>query len=285
MLLLSVLVLLVPGCATTTNGHTHGPVEPRPPERARCVEQRHKIVDLTHAIQEAMPIFPGGVPFKKEVVVDYDAGYRAHKFELGENTGTHVDAPAHFFQGKPTISEIAVDELVVPLAVINVSKKVKSDPDYQVSGSDIVDWEGVNGPVPVGSLFVANTGWHKRFQDPAKYLNADAEGVLHFPGFSAEAAKLLMERDVVGLGIDTLSLDHGISKDFATHKVVLAAGKYQVENLANLDDLPDVGATVVVAVLPVVDGTQAQARVLALVPEPDESADSGESAEPIHGSE
>lgn len=89
---------------------------------------------------------------------------------------------------------------------------------------------------------------------------------MHFPGYGADSAEILLVRDVAGIGIDTLSLDHGPSKNFATHVVMLKANKYQVENLANLDALPATGATIVVGVLPVKNGSQAQARVLAFLP-------------------
>ncbi|MEM9539256.1 MAG: cyclase family protein [Cyanobacteria bacterium P01_E01_bin.42] len=102
--------------------------------------------------------------------------------------------------------------------------------------------------------------------DPEKYLNLDADQVMHFPGFGPDSAELLLDRNVVGIGIDTLSLDRGISKKFETHLVMLNANKYQIENLANLDALPPIGATIIVGVLPVKDGSQAQARVLALLP-------------------
>jgi kynurenine formamidase len=260
-----VLVLALGGCSTVTSTHDHP--KPKTPKSQRCSPARQTVVDLTHPMHPDMPYWPGGVPFKMERLVDYDHGYRFHRFEMGENTGTHVDAPSHFVEGKRSIEKLTVDELVVPLAVLDVKQKVKTNPDYQVSGADIVDWEAVHGPVPVGCFFVANTGWHKRFNDVKQYLHQDTEGIMHFPGFSAEAAKVLLERDVVGIGIDTLSIDPGNSKDFAAHKLVLGADKYMIENLANLDAVPELGAIVVVGVLPVSEGSQAQARVIALVPE------------------
>jgi kynurenine formamidase len=265
------------GCATQGSAHVH---EETPHERdarpQRCAAPRFRAIDLSHPLHPGVPVWPGGVPFKMERLSDYDQGYRFHRFDMGENNGTHVDAPSHFVADKRSVAQIPLDELVVPLAVLHVAKKAAKDPDYAILGDDIVDWESANGPVPVGCLFVADTGWHKRFRDPPAYLNQDAEGVMHFPGFSPEAAKLLVERDVVGIGIDTMSLDPGVAKDFPTHKVMLAANKYQIENLANLDKLPDLGATVVVGVVPVVDGSQAPARILALVPEQEEKEGEGE---------
>src|SRR5690606_12170214 len=110
--------------------------------------------------------------------------------------------------------QIPVEELVAPLVVIDVRSKTEHAPDYAIGGNDIVDWEAINGPVPVGSVVVFHTGWHEKFGDPAAYVNQDAEGVMHFPGLSAEAAALLVDRDVLGVGIDTLSIDPGASTTF-----------------------------------------------------------------------
>ncbi len=260
--LMATLSVLLLAC----NGRSHRRALCAPQTANRCWPPPQTVVDLTHQMHETMAYWPGGVPFKMTRLVDYAEGYRLHRFEMGENTGTHVDAPAHFIEGKRTVAQIPPDELVVPLVVIDVRDKTRNNPDYLLSANDVVDWEAAFGEIPVGSLVVANTGWHERFSDPERYINQDDQGVMHFPGFAPEAARLLVERDVAGIGIDTLSLDHGAAKTFATHKIMLDANKYQVENLANLDALPALGATVIIGVLPIVDGSQAQARVLALVP-------------------
>jgi kynurenine formamidase len=260
------------GCVPP-NGHQHAPEPRRGLPAQRCAPTTFDVVDLSHVMHPAMATWPGGVPFEMERLVDYDQGYRTHRFAMGENTGTHLDAPSHFVDGKRSVDKIGVSQLVVPAVVIDIKDKVAADPDYQLSANDVIDWEGAYGSLPVGALVIIHTGWHKRFDDPPRYLNQDAEGVMHFPGCSLEAAALLLERDVVGIGIDTLSVDHGASKDFATHKLVLGANKYMLENLANLEALPISGATVIVGVLPIGDGTQAQARVMALVPQAPEQAE------------
>jgi kynurenine formamidase len=235
-------------------------------ESLRRTIQATKVIDLTHTMHENMPFWPGGVPFKKIRLVDYDQGYQLHKFDMGENTGTHVDAPSHFIKGKRPIDQIPLADLIVPAVVIDVQDKVAAHADYQLSADNVVAWEAKHRPIPAGALVILNTGWYKRFGDGQRYLNMDANKVMHFPGYSKESAELLVQRDVVGIGIDTLSLDHGPSKDFSTHLVMLGANKYMLENLANLDALPSTGATVIVGVLPVQDGSQAQARIFALLP-------------------
>jgi kynurenine formamidase len=225
-----------------------------------------RVVDLTHKLHNDMAYWPGGVPFTKTVLVDYRQGYLLHRFEMGENTGTHVDAPAHFVQGKKGIDELALSELIAPAVVIDVRDKARANPDYQLSARDVEAWEEKHGRIPAGSLVILNSGWHKRFNEPKSYINMDAAKIMHFPGFGADSAKLLVERNVAGIGIDTLSIDFGASKTFDAHLVMLRANKYQIENLANLDALPPTGATMFVGVLPVQGGSQAQARVVAFLP-------------------
>ena len=110
-----------------------------------------------------------------------------------------------------------------------------------------------------------NTGWYKKFTDPEKYINQAQDGTLHFPGFSPESAELLLTRDIAGIGIDTMSLDPGNDLSFPVHKIILSANKYQVENMNNLDAIPATGAIALIGVLPVRDGSQAQARIFALI--------------------
>jgi kynurenine formamidase len=235
-------------------------------DRLRQTIQATKAIDLTHVMHENMPFWPGGLPFKKTRLVDYDQGYQFHKFEMGENTGTHVDAPSHFIRGKRSIDKIPLADLIVPVVVIDVQDKAAAQPDYRLSADAVRAWEARHGAIPAGSLVILNTGWHKRFGDAQLYINMDADKVMQFPGYGKDSAELLVQRDVAGIGIDTLSLDHGPSKDFATHLVMLGANKYMIENMANLDALPPTGATAVIGVLPVQDGSQAQARIFALLP-------------------
>ena len=234
-------------------------------------ELRHQVsatkaVDLSHEMYEGMAYWPGGVPFTMTKLVDYPQGYLLHKFEVGENTGTHVDAPHHFIEDKDAVAQIPLRDLIVPAVVIDIRDKVAGNVDYQLTADDVRAWEAKHGEIPAGALAILNSGWHKRFGSQQDYANQDESGTMHFPGYAKDAAELLVARDVVGIGIDTLSLDYGPAKSFDTHQVMLKANKYQIENLANLDALPPTGASVVVGVLKVRGGSQAQARVIALLP-------------------
>ena len=226
-----------------------------------------RVIDLTQPLYEGMPFWPGTEAIEIKRLADYDQGYRMHKFSMWENIGTHVDSPSHFAasKGKRTIDQLSPAQLVVPAVVINVEEKAQVNSDYLLSVADITAWEGRHGRIKGGTLVLMHTGWHRKFSDAKAYVNQDEEGILHFPGFSVAAAKLLLERNVAGIGIDTMSLDPGNDLSFPVHNVMLAEDKFQIENMNNLDLLPASGATVIIGVLPVRQGSQAQARILGLI--------------------
>ena len=156
--------------------------------------------------------------------------------------------------------------LVVPLAVVDVAAKAAQNPDYLVTPQDLADWEAKNGQLPDNCCVAMLSGWARHVTDAARYAGKDAAGVFHFPGIAAEAADWLMkERRVHGLAVDTLSLDHGPSKDFKTHYLWLPSGRWGLENVANLDRVPARGATLVAGVAKVKDATGGATRVIALV--------------------
>ncbi len=233
----------------------------------RALRGKAAWVDLTHPLHEKTVFWPGGLPFKKTMLADYPQGFRMFKFEMAENVGTHVDAPAHFVRGTPTIDRLPLRQLIGPAAVVDVTEKAGGNPDYRLRVRDLLGWERRNGRIPKGAIVIMRTGWGKRAGDLKRYRNMDARKVMHFPGFSKESAEFLTrEREISGIGIDTLSLDYGPSTDFAVHKIMLGAARFQIENLANLESLPAKGAIVFVLPINVKDGTQAEARVIALVP-------------------
>ncbi|MFQ5839932.1 MAG: cyclase family protein [Candidatus Methylomirabilales bacterium] len=233
----------------------------------RVLTNRARIVDLTYPLSETTQHWPGGVPFRKELAADYDKGYRKFTFSMGEDVGTHIDAPAHFFRGGLTIDKIPLERLIGPAAVLDVRRKVARAPDYCLTIEDLQDWEETHGRIPRGSVVILHTGWGSRWQSVDRYRNMDREGVMHFPGFSGESATfLLRRREIVGIGIDTLSLDFGGSRDFPAHQIMLKAGKFQIENLANVGQLPPSGAVLFAIPLKIVEGPESEGRVFALVP-------------------
>eukprot|EP00656_Telonema_subtile_P024995 TRINITY_DN27132_c0_g1_i1.p1 TRINITY_DN27132_c0_g1~~TRINITY_DN27132_c0_g1_i1.p1 ORF type:complete len:186 (-),score=46.29 TRINITY_DN27132_c0_g1_i1:241-798(-) len=181
------------------------------------------------------------------------------------DVGTHIDSPSHWFVGKRDVSELTLEELTAAGAVLDVTEKVEADPDYALTVEDLVNWEAQYGQIADGSLVVMKTGWSRiGIANHDAYVNGG-----HFPGFSREAAEFLVnERNVVGIGIDTASLDPGThpGADFPVHQIVLGADKYQIENMV-LEDVPEGNQSVFVSLpLKVEGGPEAETRVMAIVP-------------------
>jgi kynurenine formamidase len=224
-------------------------------------------VDLTHALNEKGPSFSPLERYEARLVSTHEAdGYFARVITMPEHFGTHIDAPAHFTPGRWTVDQIPSDRLIRPLVVLDVRSRVEHDPDYQVSVEDIAAWEHANGQIPQGAIVIARTGWDARWNNPREYVNEDSHGVMHFPGYSPDAARFLIEgRNVVALGIDTISVDPGESAGFPVHKIAAGHSVYNIENVANLNDAPASGAHVVVAPTKIEGGSGAPARIFVLL--------------------
>jgi kynurenine formamidase len=226
-----------------------------------------RVVDLSYAINDKLVPWPGDDKvFEAKVNATVEKnGYFTRSFWMLEHYGTHLDAPAHFPPGKATVDQIESKKLFGPAVVLDVRAEAAKDADYLLSSAKIETWEKEHGKIPEGAVVLLRTGWASRWPDVKKYRNQDAQGKMHFPGYSVEAARLLIERNVSGLGCDTLSIDYGASEDFAVHHLVLGAGLYQLENLANLSEVPEAGAFLVVAPIKLEGGSGGPARVFALV--------------------
>jgi len=177
-----------------------------------------------------------------------------------------MDAPAHFPPGKVTVDEIPAKQLMGPAVVLDVRAEGAKDADFQLPAASVEEWEKRHGRIPEGAIVLLRTGWASRWPDAQRYRNQDAQGKMHFPGFSSVAAKLLIERKVSGLGCDTMSIDYGASGDFAVHRLALGAGLYHLENLADLTELPESGAFLIAAPIKLEGGSGGPVRVFALLP-------------------
>lgn len=229
--------------------------------------ENYNIIDLTHIVDENIPLWPDSQRLQRHTHKDYEPNCcRVESYTMAAGTGTHIDAPSHFVKNGRNISDLTIHELIVPACVIDVRQQVASNPDYQIDLADIEIWEKQNGTIPKNSLVLACTGWSARWPDQKSYQNFSDDGMMHFPGFSKEAAELLVIRDVVGIGIDTLSLDAGINTKFSVHHIMLGAGKYQIENLTNLEKLPTTGAIVFALPIKIKNATESSARVVTLIP-------------------
>jgi kynurenine formamidase len=228
-----------------------------------------QVVDLTHNLNDRSPNWEGTEksPFSAKDLgrIDRD-GYYSRIFTTQEHYGTHLDAPAHFAKGMWTVDEIPAERLVRPLVVLNVRAKTNQHSDYEIAVSDIAEYESQHGEIPAGAVVMGYTGWEDRWNSPRAFRNAASDDVPHFPGFSLEAAQFLVKtRNVVGLGIDTMSIDPGASKAYPVHQFTAQESVYQLENVANLGLLPPAGATVVVAPIKLENGSGGPVRLLALV--------------------
>jgi len=227
-----------------------------------------RVLDLSYAINDRLVPWPGDERvFEAKVNASVEKnGYFTRSFWMLEHYGTHLDAPAHFPPGKTTVDQIPTKQMFGPAVVMDVRAESGKDADYQLTFARIEDWEKRHGRIPEGAIVLLRTGWTSRWPDVRKYRNQDAQGTMHFPGFSQEAAKLLIERKVSGLGCDTLSIDHGASSDYAVHHLALGAGLYHLENLADLSELPEIGAYLIVAPIKLEGGSGGPVRVFALLP-------------------
>lgn len=222
-----------------------------------------KLIDLTHTLHKDIPSWDGTCGFRLKNSMEYDQGCRVQEIVMHAGIGTHIDAPAHFVPGGADVAQLPLAQLHVPVIVINVADKAHQD--YFITIDDIVDFEKQYATIATGSLVIGYTGWSQKWSDPVAYRSVDANGAMHFPGWSVEAAELLLARGVVGIGIDTLSPDAG-NVAFPVHHAVLGAGKYIIENVANADQLPPQGASALVMPLKVAGGTESPIRLVAYCP-------------------
>jgi kynurenine formamidase len=227
-----------------------------------------RVVDLTHPLTTGFPTFGGEMQLELETVSTFaEDGYLSNRWRIHEHTGTHLDAPLHFAPEGLSVAEIAAESLIVPAIVVDIREKAQHDADARLTAADLRAFEAAHGLIPAGSAVLMDSGWDVRTADPATFRNADELGVMHFPGFHEDAAAMLLaDRHVVGIGVDTLSLDYGPSIEFPVHRAWLPSNRWGLECLANLGQLPPVGATLFVGAPAVVGGTGAPSRVLALVP-------------------
>ena len=226
---------------------------------------RMPVVDLTQPIGPQTVPWTGSEPLRSRLVSTYEEGRRVlRRIELDEHYGTHVDAPSHFHPGGRHLAFARRRaELVLP-AVVRLPGGCGEDPNFAARArARSRRTSGSTARSRASSLVAACTGWDRYRDDAARYLGSPPR----FPGYAPDAARLLVERSVTAIAIDTLSVDRGIDTACPVHHITSPAGVWHVEGLVGLERLPPTGATVVVGVLPLVEGSGAPARVLALVPD------------------
>ncbi|HXV56781.1 MAG TPA: cyclase family protein [Gaiellaceae bacterium] len=227
--------------------------------------RKGRFADLTHTFRAGFPVFVVGEEPQRETIADYaTSGFYAQRWTFGEHAGTHMDAPGHFVPGGRLSPDIELTELVVPIVVIDISKKAKQDPNAMVELEDVWKFERRHGRIPDGALVAGDSGWAAKVGDPTAFKGGSSFPNYNFPGWSEEAALWLAEkRDITGIGIDTLSLDPGNSSTFPVHVNFLGTDRYGLENMNNLDEIPPRGATAYVGLIPWEEGSGGPCRVIA----------------------
>jgi kynurenine formamidase len=241
-----------------------------------------RVVDLTQPLGPATPViglppmFAASPGVTIDVISRYDdkgPAWYWNTLRFGEHTGTHFDAPVHWITGRDlpdnATDTIAPRRFVGPACVIDVTGDVGRDPDFLLTVARIETWEREHGRIPAGAWVLLRTGWSAR-TDPAAFLNVAADGP-HSPGFAAAASRLLAhDRDVLGVGVETIGTDAGqaatFDPPFPNHTIMHGAGKFGLASLCNLDQLPATGAIVIAAPLKIVNGSGSPLRVLAITP-------------------
>ena len=234
-----------------------------------------KFVDLTHAFSPGIPHWHGFPDEKRETIYWYEKGHGSigegffsETFTLVGQWGTHVDPPAHFIRGLRTVDQITLQEMVLPLAVIDVHTEAAKNPDYTLSLERVKKWEADHGPIPNGAFVAMRTDWSKRWPDSSAMANKDEKGISHYPGWTLAALKYLYEeRKVTASGHETTDTDPGIAtskNDYSLEAYLLGTNHYQIELLTNLDQVPESGALVIVSFPKPKGGSGFPARVFAI---------------------
>lgn len=236
-------------------------------------------IDLTYPFSAETPYWPNNPRgFEMDTLFEgHTHGgyyYSSYSFYAPEHGGTHLDAPVHFAEGKMTVDQIALDQLMGQAIVIDVSAKALKNRDYLIQITDILDWEKKYGHVKEGAMILFRTGYGKFYPDRKTYFGTDKMGeegipLLHFPGLAPDAAQFLAtKRKVKAVGIDTPSIDYGQSKDFFAHRILLGENIPVFENVAHLDQLPDTGIYLIALPMLIKDGSGGPLRIIAGLPRP-----------------
>ena len=238
-----------------------------------------RVVDLSHTLHPDFPAWfvPGEEKafgtktFLPPAIVEVERVFKYEEIQINlnkvsywEHVGTHMDAPNHFSEGS-SVEKIPAEDLVLPLAVIDIKAKAARDPLAQVTLEDVKAWENKNGRIPERACLAMNSGWAHHVNTP-KFKNPNADGAHQQPAFHIDAIKFIMEeRNVVSIAVDTFSFDNLHSPEYDVHYAWLGDERWGIEVVNNLDDVPAVGATIVVGQPKIQGGTGGPNRVMALV--------------------
>ena len=173
-----------PGCRGEPPGRRRWLAQQRPVRLAKGFRDVH---DLTHVFSPRTPVFPAFKPIqirpKFSIAKD---GFFANEVTFDEHTGTHLDAPAHFVANGVTADKLPADKFFAPLAVISIADRAAKNADALLSVDDVLAWEKQHGRLPAGAFVAMHSGWDAKVATADRFLNKDAKGTMHAPGFSEE---------------------------------------------------------------------------------------------------
>ena len=234
-----------------------------------------RAIDLSYPFDAETIYWPTAEAFKLETdfegVTEGGYFYSAYRYSAAEHGGTHLDAPVHFAKGRHSVDQIPLDQLIGPGVVVDVVAQCASDVDYLVGVTDLQKWEKQHGKIEPGSIVFLRTGFGKFYPDKRKYLGTDERGAaavpkLHFPGLDPEAARWLSQNRLIkAIGLDTASIDRGQSTTFDSHRILFEKNIPAFENVANLDQLPSKGFSVIALPMKIKGGSGGPLRIIALL--------------------
>jgi kynurenine formamidase len=233
----------------------------------RAMLGKSQIVDLTHPVAEPASLPAGQERARPGALGEGEASSSPQRLPSSAELGTHLFLPAIVLKGKPTVATMPPRDLLAQAVVVDIVAKAAALAEYRVTPEDFQAWERRHGRIPKGSVVLVHTGWGRRWNDPARYMNLDAQGVARVPWISTAAATFLVGgREIRGVGLDSYVPEGMTGQGGAdATRQLLHAGKWQLANLANLDRLPPKGAKLVVAPLRL-DAGSAPVRVIAILP-------------------
>ena len=234
-----------------------------------------RIVDLTYAFDANSVYWPTAEQFKLETdfegMTDKGYFYSAYRYSAAEHGGTHLDSPVHFAKGRVSVDQLPLEQLMGSAIVVDVTAKCATNPDYLVSVADFENWERRYGRIPAGTIVLLRTGFGKFYPDAKKYLGTDERGAaavakLHFPGLDPAAARWITQnRSIKAIGLDTASIDYGQSTLFESHRILFEKNIPAFENVANLDQLPVKGFSVIALPMKIKGGSGGPLRIVAIL--------------------
>lgn len=230
-------------------------------------------LDLTHNVSKEIPYFSSFKPLETSTLFTVEKdGFLTKEYSLVSQYGTHIDAPVHFCSGNRFLEEFSLKKFILPLFVLHKEKEVSENSDYEITVTDILDFEATYGKLPSECFLAFSSDWSKRWESNEDFYNFDEFGQAHTPGWSLEALQFLHEqRNVWAIGHETLDTDSAVScsknKDLVSERYWLSKDKFQVEVLNNLAEVPAVGSVIILGVPKIHQAPGFTVRAFAIVPE------------------